>query len=60
MWLKCAPLLSKLITYTGILAEAVVTTDMSSTAGRALHSSSDETGCFAGALSSAKNLGEKM
>lgn len=43
-----------------MLEEAAVTPDTSSAAGRALDSPSEETSCFVGALSSAKNKKEKI
>lgn len=47
-------------TYTGVLEEAAVAPDTSSAAGRALDSPSEETSCFAGALSSAKSMKQKL
>ena len=42
------------ITYKGVLDEAAVAPDTPSAAERALDSSSEETSCFEGALSSAR------
>ena len=43
-------------TYTGVLGVSAVASDTSSTAGGASDSTSEERGCFAGALSSAVNV----
>lgn len=56
---KKYPLEAEWKTYTGVLEEAAVAPDTSSAAGRALDSSSEETSCFEGALSSAVKWREK-